>query len=100
MSRLPDHRRFHGGGADRRGVVQGDGTFMLDGLLERECLGIEGLPEGWRLDSIDHGGRRYMKEPLELTRGDILSGVVIRVVPDEPTGTPPDLRDRGVCTFR
>ena len=66
----------------RRGVVDADGTFILDGLFDGACLTLWGIPDGWHLDSIDLLGRNYLNRPIPLASGQTVTGVVLRVVPD------------------
>lgn len=77
----------------RRGTVNADGYFELDGLMDGDCLMLDGIAQGWHLASIDLFGEQYLQQPFQLAAGQAVSGLVMRVVPDGV-----DAGDRGVCT--
>jgi hypothetical protein len=73
---------------DPSGIVRADGEFMVWALGE-QCLMLEGIPSGWRLLDIAYNGDDYTRRPFLLESAQHLSGVVIRVEPDDPAAERP-----------
>jgi hypothetical protein len=76
-----------------RGVVGQDGRFELDALVDGQCLTLVGIPAGWHLAAIDLAGEDYLKHPLRLAPGEMVSGLVMRVLAGDALTD-----DRGSCT--
>ena len=68
---------------DPSGLVRANGEFIVYALGE-QCLFLEGIPSGWRLLDITYNDGDYTQRPFVLESGQNLSGVVIRVEPNDP----------------
>jgi hypothetical protein len=55
---------------------------MVEGLLDGACLTLWGISDGWRLASIDLLGDDYVNRPIPLAPGQVVTGVLMHVVPD------------------
>jgi hypothetical protein len=69
---------------DPNGMVQMDGSFVLDGLMGERCLKLLNVGHGWSLQSITAGGYDVTNVPLVLESGQEIGDVVFRVTPDDP----------------
>ena len=76
------------------GSVAADGSFHVSGLVGKRCVGLFGIPYGWRLARIDHLGRNIMNVPMTFEPGQEISGVTFFVVPGLPG---PGERSWGPC---
>ena len=80
------------------GVVQRDGRFRLDGVMEGEhYLRLDGLPEPWVLKAAHWRGADLAVMPFMATSGEMIQGVrlvvsaqanEIRGVVRDPAGQP------------
>ena len=80
---------------DRSGVVSAGGEFVLPASTGERCLGLSGIPSGWRLLDITYNGEDYTSRPFSLATGDHLAGVTIRVEAGAPDSRPRHCWDRG-----
>jgi hypothetical protein len=69
---------------DPNGMVQMDGSFVLDGLLGERCLKLLNVGSSWSLQSITADGRDVTNVPLVFESGQEIGDVVFRVTPDDP----------------
>jgi hypothetical protein len=65
---------------DPNGLVEADGSFVLDGLLGDHCFQLTGIPFGWRLASVMQAERDITTVPYPFEPGEQLSDIVLRVV--------------------
>ena len=71
------------------------GEFVLPASTGERCLGLSGIPSGWRLLDITYNGEDYTSRPFSLAIGDHLAGVTIRVEAGAPDSRPRHCWDRG-----
>lgn len=74
---------------DSNGVVQMDGSFVLDGLVGERCLRLVNVGPGWVLQSTMVGGRDATNAPLVFESGQEVGDVVLRVTQGDPVLSPP-----------
>jgi hypothetical protein len=68
---------------DRDGVVEGDGRYALDARIGEQCVTVLSLPGGWKLGTATYAGRDVTDAPIAFMHGDVISDLIITVVPEE-----------------